>query len=79
MNNDMMTYAAENTKQYSNDNKYDTSRQERSYKEPVEILVVNGDCLDTVRCLKKKYPTSNPVVLNMAAANCPGGGWRDGL
>ncbi len=79
LDNNKMIYAAENTKQYSNDYEYDIVRQERSYEQPAEIFVVNGDCLDTVRWFKEKYPTSNPVVLNMAAANCPGGGWRDGF
>ncbi|CAF2424867.1 unnamed protein product [Rotaria sp. Silwood2] len=71
---DTMTHAAENTKMYSNNYEYDASRQQRSYDQPAKIFVVNGDCLDTVMHFKEKYSDCNPVVLNMAAANCPGGG-----
>ncbi len=74
-----MTLAAENTKQYDNDYAYHTNRQQRSYEQPAEILVVDGDCLDAVLCFKEKYSNCNPVVLNMANANSPGGGWRNGL
>jgi len=75
----MMAHAAQGSKQYSNHYKYDTNRQQRVYEQPVEIIVVNGDCLDIVRCFKEKHPNSNPVVLNMANAHTPGGGWRNGL
>jgi hypothetical protein len=75
----MMAHAAQGSKQYSNHYKYDTNRQQRVYEQPVEIIVVNGDCLDIVRRFKEKHPNSNPVVLNMANADTPGGGWRNGL
>ena len=74
-----MIHAAQITKQYSNDYEYDTKQQQRSYEKPVDIFVVNGDCLDVVMSFKKKYPNCNPVVLNMAAAKSPGGGWRQGM
>jgi uncharacterized protein (TIGR02452 family) len=74
-----MTEAAQTTKQYSNEYEYDMKRQRRSYEQPVEIFVVNADCLDLVMCFKKKYPDCNPVVLNMASATSPGGGWRHGI
>lgn len=79
LNRQRMISSAENTKQYSNDYHYDATRLQHVYEKPAEIFVINGDCLDTVQYLKKKYPTCNPVVLNMANANCPGGGWRNGL
>jgi len=74
-----MAYSAQNSRQYGNDYRYDTVRQQFSYEQPAKIFVVNGDCLDAVLCFKNKYPTSNPVVLNMANAHSPGGGWRNGL
>jgi hypothetical protein len=74
-----MAHAAQSSKQYSNNYKYDANRQQRVYEQPVKIFVVDGDCLDTVRHFKKRHPTSNPVVLNMANAYTPGGGWRNGL
>ncbi|CAF3475146.1 unnamed protein product [Rotaria socialis] len=75
---DMMANAALNTKQYSNNYQYDTSRQQRSYDQRTKIFVVNGDCLDIVSCFREKYQNCSPVVLNMASATCPGGGWRHG-
>ncbi|UJR23370.1 hypothetical protein I4U23_026379 [Adineta vaga] len=75
---DRMDRAAENTKLYSDDHEYDIVRQQRLYNQPTEICVVDGDCLDTFLSLKKKYPNCNPLVLNMANAFSPGGGWRDG-
>ncbi|CAF0770616.1 unnamed protein product [Rotaria sordida] len=78
LDNDTMAHAAQNTKMYSNNYEYDTNRQQRSYDQIVKIFVVNEDCLDTVIYFKEKYPNCNPIVLNMAAANCPGGGWRNG-
>ena len=74
-----MTAAAINGKRYNDDYEYDSIRQQRSYDQPAKIMVINGDCLDTVIHIKEKYPDCNPVVLNMANANSPGGGWRDGL
>jgi len=79
LDQNIMGYSAQNSKQYGNDYEYNTDRQQFSYKQLAKIFVVNGDCLDTVLYLKKKYPTSNPVVLNMANAHSPGGGWRNGL
>ena len=80
LDRDVMALAARNSREYGSDyDKYDFDRQQRRYEQPAKVLVVNGDCLDTVRCFKKKYPTSYPVVLNMANAHSPGGGWRDGL
>ncbi|CAF4548235.1 unnamed protein product [Rotaria sp. Silwood1] len=78
LDNDRMVHAAQNTKMYSNDYKYDANLQRRTYDQPAKIFVVNGDCLDTVIHFKEKYSVCNPIVLNMAAANCPGGGWRKG-
>ncbi|CAF3853399.1 unnamed protein product [Rotaria magnacalcarata] len=75
---DMMANAALNTKQYSNNYQYDTSRQQRSYDQRTKIFVVNGDCLDIASCFREKYQNCSPVVLNMASATCPGGGWRHG-
>jgi hypothetical protein len=74
-----MAAAAVNGKRYDDDYEYDSIRQQRSYDQPAKIMVINGDCLDTVMHIKKKYPDCNPVVLNMANAHSPGGGWRDGL
>ncbi|CAF2409311.1 unnamed protein product [Rotaria sp. Silwood2] len=78
LDNNKMVYAAQNTRQYANDHKYDFTLQERSYEELSEILVVDGDCHDMVLCFKNKYPKCNPVVLNMASANNPGGASRNG-
>ncbi|CAF0797713.1 unnamed protein product [Adineta ricciae] len=76
---DRMNWAAENSKLYEGyDDEYSPTQQERSYKQRAEIYVVDGDCLDTVRCFKKNRSNCNPVVLNMANAFTPGGGWRDG-
>ena len=75
----MMLRAAQQTKFYENEHHYDTAGQSYKSKDPTKILVVNGDCLDTVRCFKARYPSSNPVVLNMANAYTPGGGWRHGM
>jgi hypothetical protein len=74
-----MSSAARNTKPYENDYMYDATLQEKSYEQPARILVVDGDCLDVVMCFKNKYRSCNPIVLNMASANNPGGGWRNGL
>jgi hypothetical protein len=74
-----MIHSAENTTQYSDDYEYDKTRQQCSFEQPAKIYVVNGDCLDTVLHFKAKHPDCNPVVLNMANANTPGGGWRHGL
>ena len=74
-----MNWAAENSKLYEGyDDEYSPAQQERSYKQKAEIYVVDGDCLDTVLCFKKNRSNCNPVVLNMANAFTPGGGWRDG-
>ena len=73
-----MLQAAQQSELYENDHHYDTARQSYRFKDPARILVVNGDCLDTVRYFKARHPSSNPVVLNMANAYTPGGGWRNG-
>ena len=73
-----MIRAAQNSKLYENEYPYNTDRQSRQFSQSAQILVVNGDCLDTVQHFKTRFPDSNPVVLNMANANTPGGGWRSG-
>ena len=73
-----MILAAQNSRLYENAHPYNAVRQKRMFVQPANILVVNGDCLDTVQSLKNKIPELNPVVLNMANAFTPGGGWRDG-
>ena len=40
------------------------------------IEVVNADCVDAATALREAG--YNPVVLNMANAYTPGGGWRNG-
>lgn len=75
----LMLQAAQRTQLYENNHQYNTARQSCTFNDPARILVVNGDCLDTVRYFKAKYPSSNPVVLNMANAYTPGGGWRNGI
>ena len=79
LDKDKMFDAAMNSKLYKDNYEYDSTRQQRSYDEPAKIFVINGDCLDTVMYIKNTYPNCNPVVLNMANAVSPGGGWRDGL
>jgi uncharacterized protein (TIGR02452 family) len=74
-----MAYAAQNTRQYGNDYEYDADLQRSMYKQSSQIVVIDGDCLDAVMFFKDKYPQSNPVVLNMASARNPGGGWKNGL
>jgi hypothetical protein len=73
-----MAYAAENTRLYGNDFDYDMALQQRVNDQSSQILVIDGDCLETVLCFKDKYPRSNPVVLNMASKRNPGGGWKTG-
>ena len=74
-----MLYAAQNTRQYGNDYEYDAVLQQRTYEQPSRIFIVAGDCLDTAMYFKMRYPQSSPVVLNMASARNPGGGWRSGM
>ncbi|CAF4818268.1 unnamed protein product [Rotaria sp. Silwood1] len=78
LNKNKMAYAAQNTRQYGNDYEYTTVRQQHTYEQPCRMVVINGDCLDVAICFKAKYPKSNPVVLNMASARNPGGGWKNG-
>ena len=70
--------AASNTRQYVNDFNYNTRLQAASYEDRAQIFVVDGDCLDVALCFKDKDPQCRPVVLNMASARNPGGGWRNG-
>jgi uncharacterized protein (TIGR02452 family) len=74
-----MSYAAQNTRQYDNDYEYNATLQQSIYEQRSPIIVIDGDCLDVVMYFKDKYPQSNPVVLNMASARNPGGGWKNGL
>jgi len=76
LDNDSLAIAARETKQYTDNYRYKKSTT--SNNDSAEIIIVNGDCLDVARHFKKKYPESNPVVLNMANADTPGGGWRNG-
>ncbi|CAF4899865.1 unnamed protein product [Rotaria sp. Silwood1] len=78
LNENKLTYAAENTRQYGNDYEYDTVFQQKTYEQLSQVFVVNGDCLDATMCFKVIYPNSNPVVLNMASSRHPGGGWKNG-
>jgi uncharacterized protein (TIGR02452 family) len=79
LNKEIMRHAAENTRPYDNDYFYQSTAAHCPNEQRTQILVVNGDCLDVVMCFKRQYPTCHPVVLNMASANNPGGGWRNGL
>lgn len=79
MDRGRMEYASHHTKQYRNDHLYDNALQERSFEEPAKLFVINGDCLETAIALKHVFPQCHPAVLNMASANHPGGGWRNGL
>jgi len=74
-----MAAAARNTRQYGNDFEYNAARQQPIDEQPCRIFVIDGDCLDAVMFFKNKYPRSNPVVLNMASRNHPGGGWKNGI
>ncbi|CAF2873487.1 unnamed protein product [Rotaria sp. Silwood2] len=78
LNKNKMEYAAQNTRQYGNDYEYDTVLQQHTYEQSYQVFVIDGDCLDVLMCFKAKYPKSNPVVLNMASARNPGGGWKNG-
>ncbi|CAF4615851.1 unnamed protein product [Rotaria sp. Silwood2] len=78
LNENKLTYAAENTQQYGNDYEYDTVFQQKTYEQCSQVFVVNGDCLDVAMCFKMIYPNSNSVVLNMASSRHPGGGWKNG-
>ncbi len=74
-----MAAAARNTRQYGNDFEYNATLQQPIDEQPCRIFVIDGDCLDAVMFFKNKYPRSNPVVLNMASRNHPGGGWKNGI
>ncbi|CAF0918144.1 unnamed protein product [Adineta ricciae] len=70
-----MAQAARITRRYRNDHIYNIDSQLQFSS---TIFVVNGDCLDVALCFKTRFPHSNPVVLNMASKNKPGGGWKNG-
>ena len=74
-----MAAAAQNTRPYGNDFAYNPALQGVSHEQPSQIVVIDGDCLDAAMFFKTKYPRSNPVVLNMASKNNPGGGWKNGI
>jgi len=46
------------------------------YKQPAQVRIVNGDTIDVAFQLQQEG--LNPLVLNMASAYKPGGGWRKG-
>ena len=71
--------AAANTRQYNSEFQYNRAIQRSCQEQQVEIIVIDGDCLDAAIYFKEKYPQSNPVVLNMASRRNPGGGWKNGL
>ena len=79
LDKNLMTAAARNTREYLNDFQYDPAVYESVNKEASQVVVIDGDCLDAVMFFKSKYPDCNPVVLNMASARNPGGGWKNGM
>lgn len=73
-----MRRAAINTKQYTNDHVYDENLLGTKNENAARIVVLDADCIDAAIWLKSQYPDSHPLILNMASANHPGGGWRNG-
>lgn len=74
-----MISAAQNTREYGNDYNYDQNPSWLNHEQPVEIIVIDGDCLDAAMFFKEKFRQSNPVVLNMASSRGTGGGWKNGM
>lgn len=65
------------TQSYSNSSPaLSAAREPRYLLAETAIEVVNADCIDAAAVLKSKG--YNPVILNMANAHTPGGGWKTG-
>lgn len=64
------------TQSYSNSSPAFSTTWESRYMAETAIEVVNADCIDAAAVLKAKG--YNPVILNMANAHTPGGGWKTG-
>jgi uncharacterized protein (TIGR02452 family) len=70
----LVLYAPLNTKSYNKETKYQFP-ESKTFETKIEI--VEGDCLEIGLFFKNKM-NLNPVVLNMANENHPGGGYRHG-
>jgi uncharacterized protein (TIGR02452 family) len=76
-NDENQEQSQKNNNNDTNDNNNNNNEKQKE-RVTTQVLVYEGDCIETAFELKNKFGIRNPVVLNMANAYTPGGGFLHG-